>query len=127
MKAPTAACFPLAATAIRRWGSAIMLVSYFWVTGVFPVAHAAAEAPQGGVVAESGGGTPDQPPVGHDHLICHFCATAGTLVAATPDHPAPVQGFDVPAALPAPLNLTSMTLAWSHHAIPSRAPPALIA
>jgi hypothetical protein len=124
VKTPTAAWFPLAPAEIRRWGSAVMLATYFWVAAVFPVAHAAAEAPQIGVVTESGSGTPDKLPVGHDHLTCHFCATGGTLVAATPDHPAPVQAFDVPAALPSPLNLPSLTLAWSHHAIPSRAPPA---
>src|SRR5690606_28310165 len=117
-------CFPLATVAVRRWGSAVMLATYFWVAAVFPVAHAAAEAPPAGIVTESGGGTPEQLPVGHDHLTCHFCVAGTTLGAATPDHPAPVQGFDVPAALPAPLNLPSMTLAWSHHAIPSRAPPA---
>lgn len=101
-----------------------MLVTYFWVAAVFPLAHAAGEAPQSGVVAEAGGGAPNQLPVGHDHLTCHFCATGGTVVAPTPDHPAPVQEFILPVALPAPLNLPSMTLAWSHHAIPSRAPPA---
>lgn len=124
MKATTAAGFPLATAGIRRGGSAVMLVIYFWVAAVFPVAHAAAEAPPAAAVAESGGGTPDQLPVGHDHLTCHFCATGATLVAPTPGHPAPVQGFEVPAATPAPLNLPSVTLAWSHHAIPSRAPPA---
>lgn len=124
MKASTAAAFPLATAATRRWGSAVMLATYFWVAAVFPVAHAAAEAPQGGVVAESGGGSPDQLPVGHDHLTCHSCAVGGTVVATTPDHPAPVQGFDVPTVLPAPLNLPSMTLAWSQHALPPRAPPA---
>ncbi|HUG28810.1 MAG TPA: hypothetical protein VMK53_11015 [Gemmatimonadales bacterium] len=122
---PTA-CFPLSAAALRRWGSAIMLVSYFWVTGVFPVAHAAAEAPQAGVVTESGD-APDQLPVGHDHLTCHFCAPGGTLVASPSDHPAPIHAFQVRPISPAPLNLPSTTLAWSHHAIPSRAPPALIA
>ena len=124
MKAPTTACFPLATAATRRCGSAVMLVAYFWVAAVFPMAHAAAEAPPAGVLAESGGGTPDQLPAGHDHLTCHFCATGGTLVSATPDHPVPVQGFEVPAASSVPLNLPSMTLAWTHHAIPSRAPPA---
>lgn len=125
MKAPTTACFPPATAASRRWGSAVMLVTYCWVAGVFPVAHAAAEAPQAEVIAESGGGTPEQLPVGHDHLTCHFCATSGTLVASVPDHPAPVHGFDIPAVSPTPLNLPSITLAWSHHALPSRAPPAV--
>lgn len=124
MKAPTATCLPLASAAIRRWGSAVMLVAYFWVTAVFPVAHVSAEAPQAGVVAESGDGTPEQLPVGHDHLTCHFCAAGGTLVAPAPDHPVPLHGFDVSAASPAPLHLPSLTLAWSQHALPSRAPPA---
>lgn len=108
---------------LRRWGSVVMLIVYAWVAGVFPVAHAATEAVPPAITSPADGSSPSPLPVGHDHLTCHFCATAGSLVATAPDHAAPVATFEVPAAAPATSSRPSITLAWSHQAIPSRAPP----
>jgi hypothetical protein len=101
----------------------VLLIVYAWVAGVFPVAHAAAEASPPAITSPADGSSPGPLPVGHDHLTCHFCATAGSLVATAPDHAVPVATFEAAAVAPAPSLLPSITLAWTHHAIPSRAPP----
>jgi hypothetical protein len=107
----------------RRGGAVALLALYCWIAAIFPVLHAAAEQASPASVA-AGDTQPSAPlPSGHDHLTCHFCTSAGTLVS-----PPSVIAVELPSwrVTPIPVHQTaivSQVLAWTHHAIPPRAPP----
>lgn len=107
----------------RRGGAVVLLAIYCWIAAIFPVLHATAEQPAAAVIASGESSTPLPLPSGHDHLTCHFCATAGTLVS-----PPSIVAVNLPAWVVTPSPVASVphvspVLAWSHHAIPPRAPP----
>ncbi len=107
----------------RRGGVVALLVLYCWIAAIFPVLHATAEQPVPASVA-AGDPQPSAPlPSGHDHLTCHFCTSAGTLVS-----PPSVIAVELPSWRVTPIAvqqaaIVSQVLAWTHHAIPPRAPP----
>lgn len=109
----------------RRWPARLMLAVYLWAAALFPLAHAAAEAPvPAAVEAGTDRPAPTQLPAGHDHLTCHFCAASPTLLTAPPLVPVAVPLARLLVTVRSTPPVTHSLLAWTHHAIPPRAPPA---